>query len=50
MQLALDVEVAKQQTVEFYQRLGFSIQQKTESRRIDKKFGFEGLFRMIKEI
>lgn len=48
--LALDVEVVNDAAIRVYERFGFKKIQKIESKALNSKFGFRGLYRMHKEI
>jgi ribosomal protein S18 acetylase RimI-like enzyme len=48
--LALDVESGNAAAIRFYRSFGFKISRKIESRVLRRKYDFEGLYRMIKEI
>lgn len=48
--LALDVEVENRGAIKFYENIGFEIEKKIESKNFFKRYGFEGLYRMVKRI
>lgn len=48
--LMLDVESRNANAIRLYRFFGFKISRKIESRVLRRKYGFEGLYRMVKEI
>jgi GNAT superfamily N-acetyltransferase len=48
--LALDVETDNAAAIRLYERVGFKKLQKVESTRLYQAFGFQGVYRMIKQI
>jgi ribosomal protein S18 acetylase RimI-like enzyme len=49
-QLALDVVIDNISAIRLYEHFGFAKIQTMESKKIMKKYGFKGLYRMVKEI
>ena len=48
--LMLDVESTNANAISLYQSFGFEITQKIDSRVFRRKYDFEGLYRMVKEV
>ena len=49
-QLALDVVMDNTRAYQVYEHLGFVKTQTIESKKITKKYGFKGLYRMVKDV